>query len=216
MFCWLTSQEETRTLHFMRLSLHYQHNTSASVTKQNKILDFWSALSVANFKPDDFIVGLWAIFTFTITDSSPHLIDMFWGKTLLVWVLCLWGRQQRNCCGDLSLLFLLRLSCPGWAMGWTQGAPCNLLHREISARLMETGIKKKAFLPQCNPCFISLNKESIEPLLLHNSHTGHRQLVVAGQTTPIRTDAGWWFQCHTAAAAWDYNSSNTTANSRPR
>ena len=53
--------------------------------------------------------------------------------------LCLCWGQQRNCCGcDPSLFLLSQLRQPPWASHKRRHQP---LHREISARLMETGIQ---------------------------------------------------------------------------
>ena len=144
---------------------------------------------------------------------------MFWGKTLLAWVcecVCEGGNSA-------TAVVIPHSSSSAWAAQAEPWAEHKGRHATFYiAKYQPDGWKQESFLPQCNPCFIALNKESIEPLLLHNitvSHTPHRQLVVAGQTTPIRTDAGWcdgFNVTQLLLPGTTTASSNTTANSRPR
>ena len=110
MFCWLTSQEETRTLkqpaHAPLTSQHfYQHNTSASVTHITKIVFLrglcllLTAIQMILY----WIIDLFVRLVFTrLFDSWSwwDVLENCWCTTALV-CLC-WG-QQRNCCGSLTL-----------------------------------------------------------------------------------------------------------------
>lgn len=199
--------------------MHLSHLTSLLSThprqSQNKTV-LPCALIVANCELND------RAFTCTLNHNhwlfSRSLWDVLtnsWCKTLALvgWCVCVGG----NSATAVVFLTLPPPPSPGSpAMGFTQQAPCNLLHREkYQTDWWKQELSRRRSFRNPKVALVYVSVRYIEPLLLHN--TTHRQLVVAGQTTPIRTDAGWWFQCHTdTAAAWDYNSSNTTANSRPR
>ena len=109
MFCWLPSQEETRTLQqLMRLSPHRallstQHIRVSHSHNKNSV--FKRAMSVANCYPNDTILDNRFICRLVFTrllDSWSwwDVLENCWCTTALV-CLC-WG-QQRNCCGSLTL-----------------------------------------------------------------------------------------------------------------
>ena len=172
---------------------------SVAITAIQMILYWIIDLFVGWFSQDSLTLGLGETFQKTVDAQQP-------------WCVCVGGNSATAVAPSLFLLSPAQAA----AMGFTRQAPPTFTSRNIS----QIDGNRNPIEPShaSSAMFVLTNKShnsSIEHLLLHHNGTG--SWLQPGQTTPHQDRRRLKVQCHTdTAAAWDYNSSHTTANSRPR